>query len=191
MRGGSVLRLLIIGDTHIPERASVIPKEITDKIESVKFDFILCTGDLEDESVMRYLSHLGKLYVCRGNMDYPPLPKEVKIDLKNFTVGLIHGDAIYPRGNPRKLAKEAQRIGVDILISGHTHSLSVRETKNGGEKLLLLDPGSATGVWGGGPASKIPSFIILEIDNEHATIHAFELVDNSIKETVHKFEKQH
>jgi putative phosphoesterase len=183
------LKLLIIGDTHIPERASVIPKQITDKIESEKFDLILCTGDLEDESVMRYLSRLGKLYVSRGNMDYLTLPKEAKIDVKNFIIGLIHGDAIYPRGNPSKLAKEAQRISVDILISGHTHSLSISEIKKDDEKLLLLDPGSATGAWGGGPASHIPSFIILEIENSHATIHAFELVDNSLKERVYKFGK--
>lgn len=183
------MRLLIIGDTHIPERASVIPKQITDKIESEKFDLILCTGDLEDEAVMRYLSHLGKLHAIRGNMDYLTLPKETKIGVKSFIVGLIHGDAVYPRGDPRRLAKEAQRIGVDILISGHTHRLSINEMRIEDKKLLLLDPGSATGVWGGGPASHIPSFIILEIEDKHATVHVFELVGNSLRERVYKFEK--
>ena len=183
------MKLLIIGDTHIPERAPVIPKQITDKIESEKFDLILCTGDLENESVVSYLSHLSKLYISRGNMDYLTFPKEAKIDAEHFKIGLIHGDTIYPRGNPSKLVNEAQRIGVDILISGHTHSLSVNEIKKDDSKLLLLNPGSATGAWGGGPASHIPSFIILEIVNNHATIHAFELVNDSLKERVYKFGK--
>lgn len=184
-----MVRILLIGDTHIPERAREIPRQILDRIEDGHFDLVLCTGDLTDERVNERLAQLGKLYVVRGNMDFLTLPKSAHIEADGFTIGLVHGDMVYPRGDERGLAREAQKMHVDILISGHTHRLAVSSTEIEHRKILLIDPGSATGVWGGGPASEIPSFAILEIKGNHAVVTGFELVGESLRESNYVFEK--
>jgi len=174
---------------HIPERAQAIPRPITERITKETFNLVLCTGDLTDESTMKFLASLGYVQSVRGNMDFLKLPEEVKLKVEELTIGLIHGDTIYPRGDSRKLATIAQRMNVDILISGHTHRLSVQEVKVNNRKVLLLDPGSATGVWGGGPASYIPSFLILKIAENRVEIQTFQLRGSLLEEKILKFEK--
>jgi len=184
-----LVKILVIGDTHIPERAHEIPRQILDMIGGEHFDFVLCTGDLTDERVKELFARLGKLYVVRGNMDFLNLPQSAQIEADGFTLGLIHGDTVYPRGDERELAKEAQKRHVDILISGHTHRLAVSSTEIERRKVLLIDPGSATGVWGGGPASGIPSFVILEIKRNQVIVTSFELVGESLRKSKYVFEK--
>jgi putative phosphoesterase len=185
-----LLKLLIIGDLHIPERASSIQKPIMDKIGNERFDFVLCTGDLTDEGSLKFLSNLGKLYAVQGNMDLLALPRSAKIEAEAFTIGLIHGDTVHPRGSIKGLANEAQRMNVDIIVSGHTHRLSINEANVNSRELLLLDPGSATGCWSGGPASFTPSFIMLEIAGNEATVHSYVLKGEVLKKSIIKFRAQ-
>lgn len=182
-----MLKILVIGDTHISERAHTIPKPIMDKIESERFDFVLCTGDLTDEGIMKLLFQLGKLYVVQGNMDFLALPKSARIEAEGFTIGLIHGDTVYPRGNIKELTGEAQRMNADILVYGHTHRLSVNEVKVESREVLLLDPGSATGCWSGGLASFTPSIIMLEIVGSEAIVHSYELKGEALEERIINF----
>ncbi|MBS7643670.1 YfcE family phosphodiesterase [Candidatus Bathyarchaeota archaeon] len=183
------MRLLIIGDTHIPERASKIPQLILDTIKQNNFDFVLSTGDLTHEGVLEYLKKLGKeVRAVRGNMDYLRFPKIEKLKVESIIIGLIHGDQVFPRGDVSQLTEIATEMNVDVLISGHTHRLSVDEVKLNKKKILLLNPGSATGVWGGGPASYVPSFIIIEVENERKTVHAYELINSKLEKEIYVFE---
>lgn len=185
-----MLKLLIIGDMHIPERASCIPKPIMDKIRSEHFDIVLCTGDLTDERIMRLLSQFGKLYVVQGNMDFPASPKSVRIEAEGFTIGLIHGDTAYPRGDIKKLAGEAHHMNANILVYGHTHSISIDKVKVERRGVLLLNPGSATGCWSGGLASFTPSIIMLEIVGNEAIAHSYVLKGKVLEKSVMKFRAQ-
>jgi putative phosphoesterase len=183
------MRLLIIGDTHIPERALKIPELILDAIKQNNFDFVLSTGDLTHERVFEYLKRLGKeVRAVRGNMDHLRFPKSEKLKVDSIIIGLIHGDQVFPRGNTDQLTEIASEMNVDVLISGHTHRLSIDEVKLNKKKILLLNPGSATGVWGGGPASYIPSFIIVEVENGRKTVHAYELINNKLEKETYVFE---
>ena len=156
------MKILVIGDFHIPDRENSIPSEIWLEIQDFTFDLILCTGDLTDPKLLDQLKSLAPVKVISGNMDYwfglRNLPRSLVINLKNCTIGLIHGNGIRPRGNHDQLSHIAKEMQVDILISGHTHAQSVKKYND----VLLINPGSATGSWGGGPSSGIPSFIILE-----------------------------
>jgi hypothetical protein len=181
--------ILVIGDFHIPSRARDIPTLIKNKIKNTKFDFVLCTGDLVAKEVAKYILSLGEVYIVRGNMDYLDFPLYHKIDVIDFKIGLIHGTSIYPRGDIRRLAKIAKEMGVDILISGHTHRAFVTSVNVNGRNILLIDPGSATGVWGGGPASLTPSFVILEIERGKAIVNLFEVKDRFLKKEVLTFRK--
>jgi hypothetical protein len=165
------MQVLAIGDTHIPRRASWLPKEISTFLSSEKFDIVICTGDLTDKRVLDYFDALAeKFVVVKGNMDWLDLPEHEV--LKEIKTGVIHGDQVYPRGNRNQLAKMAKKLGVDVLITGHTHSPDIHM-----KDVLLLNPGSATGAWGGGGGSLKPSFMLLRIKDLEITIELYELED--------------
>lgn len=174
-------KILVCGDFHIPTRAKRVPDKILDGMCSEKYDLILCTGDLTNETILEELIKMAPVKWVVGNMDYIDGPLEEKVTIEEFRIGLIHGTEIYPRGDIKKLYQRAVKMGVDVLISGHTHNLSIHLERN----VLLLNPGSATGVWSGGIASLKPSFIILEIDDGKLKVKCFELTDNELikKET--------
>lgn len=179
------MRILVIGDFHIPERAGRIPKEIVDKISKEKFDLILCTGDLTDREVLDFLSNIAPVKWVMGNMDYLTGPLIEKVEIGELKVGLIHGTEIYPRGNIQQLYMKARKLGVNVLISGHTHAADIKLV----EGVLLLNPGSATGVWGGYRyASMTPSFMILEVteNGRKVLVRLYEL-KNVLKEIKREF----
>mgnify|MGYP000279971519 CR=1 FL=1 len=182
-------RALVIGDFHIPTRAKNLPEPLERKILQETFDLVLCTGDLVDPSIMDFLSKLGKLYVVQGNMDFLRNPVQRRLKIENFTVGLIHGTGIYPRGDVKKLTRLALEMDVDILISGHTHKASINEVDVDGRKVLLLNPGSATGVWSGGFDAGPPSFMILDFSKNEVIVHLYELEGDKLKETVYQFRR--
>jgi putative phosphoesterase len=155
-------RILVIGDTHIPDRAFEIPRELVSRIEREKpWELVVFTGDLTGQEVLRWVRSLGeRVYIVRGNMDYLPLPKTAKFEVEGLNVGVHHGDGVYPRGDVLKLSSLAEKMGENVLITGHTHSDFARIGVKG--KVLLLNPGSLTGVWGGGGGSYTPSYMVVE-----------------------------
>lgn len=168
--------ILVIGDSHIPDRAMGIPKQFKDLIEREKpWQIVIFTGDLTCEEVLRWVRSLGeKIYIVRGNMDYLPLPKTAVLEVEGLKIGVHHGDGFYPRGDPVKLSKIAHNMGVDVLISGHTHADFIKLGVSGNE--LLINPGSITGVWGGGGGSYTPSFMILKVYSSEIYTYIHRLV---------------
>jgi len=151
------MRLLIFGDTHIPERARRIPEKFGGILKD--FDMVVITGDLTSEAVLRFAEKLSeKVVAVRGNMDSLPLPNSAKFEVNNINFGVIHGHQVHPRGDKGQLQKIAKEMGVNVLISGHTHLPDVFQAE-----VILLNPGSITGVWGGGALKTHPSFMILQI----------------------------
>lgn len=186
MMAVKTFRLLVIGDFHIPERAFNIPRRVLSIIKEGGFDLILCTGDLVEREVLELLKHVSTVKWVMGNMDYLPGPIMEKVRLGELKIGLTHGTRIYPRGDLKQLYSMAKGIDVDILISGHTHTLSIQLFN----EVVLLNPGSATGVWGGGPASMKPSFIILEVEDGEASVKAYELTEGRLREFIKRFRKK-
>jgi vacuolar protein sorting-associated protein 29 len=64
-----------------------------------------------------------------------------------------HGHQVLPWGDPDALSVIQTQLGVDILISGHTHKQEVYEM-NG---KYFVNPGSATGAYSPGEMYFIPS----------------------------------
>jgi len=168
------MKILVIADTHIPNRASWLPKEIDTFIMSRNFDALICLGDLTNEEIFEYLRKISRdSYFVRGNMDYLNLPRQQVIKFGKLKIGAIHGDGIYPRGNRKQLGKVAERLSVNILLSGHTHTPDIFMFKE--KNILLANPGSATGAWGGGGGSMKPSFMLLEIKENDLILKLYEL----------------
>ncbi|MBA2857527.1 hypothetical protein HNP93_000228 [Methanococcus maripaludis] len=132
----------IISDTHIPERAKKLPKEIFEHFSDV--DLIIHCGDVTSESVLNDLEKISELLVVSGNMDYMNYPKEHELKIENFKIGIIHGNQIHPRGDTLKMKYLCLEKNWDVLISGHTHVPMIKEIPLENKKILLLNPGSPT-----------------------------------------------
>lgn len=152
--------MLVVADTHIPERAERVPGEMLELIDSLgPYDAVIHAGDLVSEEVLDWVRGLApRAVVVRGNMDYLPLPLHARLEAGGCVIGVYHGHRVYPRGDPGQLAAIARRMGVRVLVTGHTHYPFIR--RHGG--VVLLNPGSLTGVWGGGGGSMKPSLMLLE-----------------------------
>lgn len=157
------MKLLIFGDSHIPERASKIPTEFTRLFKTIDYDAVVCTGDLTSEKVLEYIRNLSdEYYVVRGNMDSLPLPR---YQVVRERIGVIHGYQVYPRGDREQLLEIAQKMGVRVLISGHTHTPDVYKSE-----ITLLNPGSVTGVWGGSASRNLPSFMHVDVSGDASKV---------------------
>ncbi len=169
-----MIKLLAIGDSHLPRRAKSVPDQIIKKLEQLveieKFDYTFFTGDVVNApKFMNFLNLITKrnLFVVIGNMDYyggnrdAPIYRSLNISMgnnDNLIVGLTHGHQVSPRGDRSQLELIAIEKSFNILISGHTHKEEIFLQKD----ILLLNPGSVTGAWSF-VASGNPSFITLSI----------------------------
>jgi len=177
-------KVLVLGDTHIPDRASRAPKALVEIVEKgAPWEFVIFTGDLTGEGTLNWVKNLGRrLYIVRGNMDYLPLKKTAVLEVGRLKIGVHHGDGVYPRGDVGRLTEIARSLGVDILVSGHTHADFVKVGFTGEE--LLVNPGSFTGVWGGGGSSYTPSFMVLEIAANAIIITTFKIKNTQLNKIV-------
>jgi putative phosphoesterase len=150
--------IYVISDTHIPERASRLPRKFVEKIK--KDDTILHAGDFTEIKAYRNLGSLATLHAVCGNMDHPEirklLPPKRLLELFGFRIGLIHGS-----GPPFGLVERVYREfddNLDVIVFGHSHfpyNLIQGNT-------LLFNPGSLSGNF---PSWK-KSYGILQIDEK-------------------------
>ena len=175
-------KVLIVGDFHIPTRANRIPPKVQAELESETYDVVLCTGDLISNSILKWLDKVGdEVYVVKGNMDFLKLPEKLSVRIESLKWGLFHGSGIFPRGNIAQLTRVASQMDVDVLVHGHTHVLSINEVKHDDKTILLVNPGSATGVWSGSGGSLIPSFIKAIVSNRDIELICFELISDNLR----------
>ncbi len=155
----TIKKFLIISDTHIPDRADRIDPRIKSDIEGeTPYDYVAFAGDFTCKEILDWVLSLGKeVYYVRGNMDYLPLPKVRVFSIDDIRIGVHHGDGVYPRGNIKQLTMIARKLNVNLLVSGHTHSPFIKVSDDG--TVLHVNPGSLTGVWGGGGGLMMPTYI--------------------------------
>lgn len=128
----------LISDTHIPDRARILPQNVIDAFNDV--DLILHAGDLTSLKVLDELEQIAPTMAVQGNMDRIngiDLPKAKIIEVEDLKIGVIHGE-VYPRADSDQLLYLAKELNVNILVSGHSHQPKI-EQKDG---VLLLNPGS-------------------------------------------------
>ena len=145
----------VISDTHIPVRSVSIPKKVFEVFEDV--DLILHCGDIEVMSVIEELEEIAPVKAVHGNCD-PNIgfnTHEV-FEVEEVKIGLTHG-VVYPKGDTQQLYYLAKELGVDILISGHTHQPLIKQEGD----VLLLNPGSPTQ-----PRMTEPSVMLLNINKK-------------------------
>ncbi|MCD4740255.1 YfcE family phosphodiesterase [archaeon] len=174
------MKIVCIGDFHVPDRHEKIPSWISQKIKEETPDKIIGTGDFTSEKTLKTVEKWGELIAVQGNMDWVNLPEHAVLELDSIKIGVIHGKGIVPRGDLRQLRKHAKRMKARVLVHGHTHKLHVEEQ----DGILFINPGSATGSQGGGTTQEQPSFIIIELNGKQAKIR--KITKNQETETIHE-----
>ncbi len=162
----------VISDTHIPERAIKIPEPVFKAFEDV--EVIFHAGDLVSMDVLHELENLAPTLCVQGNVDRMcglKLPKQEIVTIEGIKIGLDHGE-VYPRGDTQQLKYIAMEMGVDVLITGHTHTSFIKEVG----KILLLNPGSPTV-----PRMSDPSVMVLNIEENNLDAKIIKIGDSKCK----------
>ncbi|MCX7927572.1 MAG: metallophosphatase family protein [Candidatus Omnitrophica bacterium] len=136
------MKIIVISDTHIPERAKGLPKKLLDVLKDA--DMIIHVGDLVEQKVVEQLRSFCKdVRVVCGNMDSPGVrnlyPEQLVFSVGKFKFAVKHG-----YGAPDKLItllrKTFEKEKPDIIIYGHSHQPK-SEIIDG---IKFFNPGSPT-----------------------------------------------
>ncbi len=153
------MKILVISDTHIPDRAKELPDKVKSELERV--DMVVHAGDFTSFDFYLELHALSpSLKAVHGNMDgteiYDTLPEKLVFDVEGVRIGLTHGFGA-PIGIEKRVLKLFEGQELDLIIFGHSHR-AVDKMLNGTH---LFNPGSPTDRW----FTPRRSYGLLEIEN--------------------------
>ena len=133
-----MVRIGVVSDTHVPDRAAALPPVLFEAFQGVAM--ILHAGDLTSKRVLDELEAIAPVYAVHGNMDPPELvrllPARRTVAVEGVKIGLIHGHG------PDRSKTPERALGaftdVQCVVFGHTHA-PMCERRGG---VLLFNPGS-------------------------------------------------
>ncbi|MDH2416480.1 metallophosphoesterase [Nocardioides sp. CER19] len=134
-------RLLIVSDTHVPQRARDLPAALWAEVEAA--DLVVHAGDWVDVSLLDEMERRARRLVgVHGNNDHgvlrERLPEVARVEVEGLRVGVVH-ETGPSQGRERRCSAEYPEI--DVLVFGHSHIPWDTTTPTG---LRLLNPGSPT-----------------------------------------------
>jgi hypothetical protein len=136
------MRIVVISDTHMPDKADKFPEQLIADIRSA--DLVIHVGDFSELSVFEKLKSISKdLKAVCGNMDSDDLkrilPQKEILKIGKFKIGIIHGN-----GAPGNLVESLKGIfkndSLDMVIFGHSHAAFNEKIKD----TIFFNPGSPT-----------------------------------------------
>jgi len=135
------MRLLLLADTHLPNRARALPVRVWAEVEAA--DVVVHAGDWVDVSLLDELdTRAAWLIGVHGNNDHGELrrrlPEVAYAELGGVRVGVVHETG--PRAG-REQRCSMRFPDLDVLVFGHSHIPWDSTTSTG---LRLLNPGSPT-----------------------------------------------
>jgi hypothetical protein len=153
----AILRIGVIADTHVPERAASISSELLEALTAARVDQILHAGDICWPRVLEELSGIAPVMAVRGNRDMvfgESLPAIRRLDYYGVRVALLHGSGtfwqyvadqfayIFQGYRLERYLRNMDQVTGDaqVIVFGHTHR-PVNETRDG---RLYFNPGSAS-----------------------------------------------
>lgn len=156
----------LISDTHIPDRARELPKNVISAFQNV--DLILHAGDLTSMEVIDELEKIAPTIAIQGNRDRAAgiiLPNAKVIEAEGIKIGIAHGE-VYPRADTQQLLYLAKQLGADILVTGHSHQPKIEQI----DGVLLLNPGSPIV-----PRLADRTVMLLEINNKDVDVEVVKI----------------
>ena len=178
--------VLIVSDLFIPLRTPEIDVQFRSILVPNKIQHVLCLGNVGNQETFDWLHSLSSdFHAIRGDYDINKnLPEKLSLQIGNFKIGMIHGHQIIPMGDLEILSSVQRELDCDILASGYTHQLSANIKEN----KLYLNPGSISGALSPLNEDCIPSFILMVLQGEDATIYSYVLSDKTKKFEVGQME---
>ncbi|MFB6143876.1 MAG: YfcE family phosphodiesterase [Candidatus Nanohaloarchaea archaeon] len=171
--------LAVLSDSHVPNRSPGIAEEFIEKLREA--DVAVHCGDFATEEVYEDLEEQAEeLHAVKGNCDFFDLPNSETFEREGVKFGVYHGTGITPRGDHETLVDIAQnKLEVDVLLTGHTHQ---QEAYSQGE-VILLNPGTCTGVGGGSYHGGQPKMMTLEVEEDELLVKKHTLDEDMKLET--------
>lgn len=183
--------VLVLGDLHIPYRASAIPEKFKRMLVPNKMQHVICTGNLGSKENFEGLRDLApSVHVVAGDMEFTgpqsaAFPETTVVTVGEFRIGVIHGHQLTPWGDHMALGMMRRKLGCDILISGHTHKNEVVEQ----EGFFHINPGSITGAYSATNPGVAPSFVLLAVQGSKVVCYVYELVNGEVDVSKTEFSK--
>ncbi|KAF1775985.1 Metallo-dependent phosphatase-like [Phytophthora cactorum] len=205
--------VLVVGDSHIPNRASEIPEKFQKMLVPNKMQHVLCTGNVVTKEQFDELRNLDAQRPRRGRRLRPGArpfmlsvggpssahtvyalgisqegvyPETKVITIGQFRIGLCHGHQIVPWGDQHSLAALQRKMNVDILVTGHTHVSHIR-TEQG---KWFINPGSITGAFSSFSSDVIPSFMLMALQGPKVVAFLYELKGDNVVVSKSEFTKE-
>ncbi len=129
------MRALVFSDSH----GRVQP--MLDAVELYQPDVVFHLGDVvRDAEKVKAAYPKLPFYLVQGNCDHdlPGYESEGVARLAGKTVFYLHGHTQYVKRGPGAAVAQAQALGADLLLYGHTHApLEARY-----EGLVVVNPGA-------------------------------------------------
>jgi putative phosphoesterase len=135
------VKLLLIADTHIPNRARDLPAQVWDEVAGA--DVVIHAGDwVAPELLDELQTRAAQLVACWGNNDGPALRARLP-ERADVTLDGLHLTVVHETGATAGRDARMSRLypDSDVLVFGHSHIPWDTTTKTG---LRLLNPGSPT-----------------------------------------------
>ena len=135
------MRLLLLADTHVPNRARDLPAQVWDAVDAA--DVVLHAGDWVSVGLLDALeARARRLVGVYGNNDGPALrarlPEVARAELGGLRFAVVH-ETGQSTGREARCARDYP--DTDVLVFGHSH-IPWDTVAPGG--LRLLNPGSPT-----------------------------------------------
>jgi putative phosphoesterase len=135
------MRIGVISDTHLTDRAVKLPDALTEGLRGV--DLILHAGDWVSSKVITLVEKMAPCEGIAGNNDGPDIierfGRKKLLQLGGFRIGLVHGDG-YRKTTEERARENFLADNPDIVIFGHSH-IPYRQRIEG---ILMFNPGSPT-----------------------------------------------
>jgi vacuolar protein sorting-associated protein 29 len=126
----------------VPSRVAAVPLKFRELLVPGKIQRVLCTGNLCNKETEEFLKVIcPQVQITKGDMDnvQSEYPERCVTNVGQLSFGLCHGHQLIPWNDTNSLAALRRDMGVDVLVVGHSHSLKMTETIDGG---LIIDPGT-------------------------------------------------
>lgn len=206
--------VLLLGDHHIPSRATSIPAPFQRMLVPNKMQHVICTGNIgnvEEYDRLRALvgGNGSSVHCVSGEYDVvagvaaagtgnaagthaaagaapPSFPETKVLQLGQFRVGVIGGHQVVPWGDLGALAMVRRKLDVDVLVCGSKRQEGVVEYEGG----YYLFPGSITGAYSACTPNVNPSFILLAVQGSKVVCYVYELRDGEVDVSKTEFSRQ-
>jgi putative phosphoesterase len=134
-------RIVILSDTHVPQRARGLPPAVWDAVDAA--DLVIHAGDWNGIALLDEMEQrAARLLAVRGNNDAPEfaarLPEVARETVDGIRIAVVH-ETGGKEGREARMA--AAFADTDLLVFGHSHIPWDTVAPTG---LRLLNPGSPT-----------------------------------------------